>query len=130
MNADRILCDQLVAGVEVLIPQQNFVNIERVGFIAGDRMTQHLKDVFDALRVVNIGVHDEFKRSRFVEKCELQSPVEIGGLETVNQHITGSRSMQDTIDFVKEIRGHTVLYLITQCRLSNGEEPVATHSRQ
>ena len=124
------LSDQIIAGVEMLIPSQYFVNVEWIGFIAGERMIQHLKDVFDALRVVNIGVHNEFKRSRFVEKRELQISVEIGGLVTINQHITGPRGVQDSIHFVKEIPGHAVLYLITQCRLSNGEEPVATHSHQ
>src|SRR5215510_12850310 len=94
----------------MLIPRQNFVNVERMGFTAGERMIQHLKDVFDALRVVNIGVHDEFKSARFVGKSELKITVEFGGLETVNQLKPGWRGVQGVINFVKKIPGHAVLY--------------------
>src|SRR5262249_57710991 len=110
----NFLDDELVAWVDLLKLQQDFMNVIRVGVFSGEYRSQDLKDVLNSLGVIDIGVADKLESVRLAKECQLKVPVKIRGLETVRGNKAGRWSVQCSGHLVEQVSVRAVLDLVSQ----------------
>src|SRR6266849_7551664 len=71
---------EAVASVEMLMLHKNFMNVVRVRWLTGEMVLQHLKDVVQASRVVDVDIGNTFVT--FHEKRKLQVPKVVVSFKT------------------------------------------------
>ncbi len=93
-------------------------------------VSNHLKNVFDPLRIVDVSIHDKLKGCRIVKERELQIPIVVERFETVRRHEVGRRSVKLAGNFVKEIGSDRIDRRVSQILVDLSEEAVAANPIQ
>ena len=110
----------------MLVPQQNLVNIIRMRRVAGEMVSQNLKDVPEAARVINIDIGDEL--IALPEEGHLQVSKMIVGLETVSilePFETWGEVVQPSVNLVEQPGVDAVYHFFPKFLLNKCEKSIS-----
>ena len=105
------------------------MNVVRVG-CTGKDISNYLKNVFNALGVIYVRIHNELESSWIAEERELQIAIVVECLEAVCKHKIGRRRVKLAGDVMEKIGRHRIDGRISQILVHVGEKPVSTNTSQ
>jgi hypothetical protein len=116
-----------VSGVQVLVLNQNLVDVVRMCRAAGEMISENLKDVAQATRIVNVDVGHTFVALH--EESQLQVSEVISSLEAARRRKPNklSRQMVEASgNLIKQSRVGAILHFLSQLLLYKREEAVTS----